>query len=227
MVLKKQTTCLPLKLVWKGTKNSPYRGVYQFSGGGGVGGGWLKTTWNKSPNGEKYKWLKACVGAHKTDNVSTFQKSGMDSKSEPKKSTVQRGCTNFSGEGGELKTTWNPKWWLLVSLSRAQLHLSIIDLLVIPSHVSSWGYKNGPVCVLVWVYSGHIIHHYNGIWGTCAPALHHDCIWRHFEPLGKNTDKEGATWEGRQHSGVFIILSYYVHRKWYKEEDTGVYLWQK
>ncbi len=28
----------------------------------------------------------------------------------------------------------------------------------------------------VWVYSGHIIHHYNGIWGTCAPGrrnMHH------------------------------------------------------
>ncbi len=30
----------------------------------------------------------------------------------------------------------------------------------------------------MWVYSGHIIHHYNGIWGTCAPGRrnmhHHD-----------------------------------------------------
>ncbi len=26
------------------------------------------------------------------------------------------------------------------------------------------------VCVCVWVYSGYIIHHYNGIWGTCAPG---------------------------------------------------------
>ncbi len=32
------------------------------------------------------------------------------------------------------------------------------------------------VCVSVWVYSGHIRHHYNGIWGTCAPGrrnMHH------------------------------------------------------
>ncbi len=32
------------------------------------------------------------------------------------------------------------------------------------------------VCLPVWVYSGHIIHHYNGIWGTCAPGrrnMHH------------------------------------------------------
>ncbi len=26
------------------------------------------------------------------------------------------------------------------------------------------------VCLFWWVYSGHIIHHYNGIWGTCAPG---------------------------------------------------------
>ncbi len=32
------------------------------------------------------------------------------------------------------------------------------------------------VCLSVWVYSGHIIHHYNGIWGSCAPGrrnMHH------------------------------------------------------
>ncbi len=32
------------------------------------------------------------------------------------------------------------------------------------------------VCPSVWVYSGYIIHHYNGIWGTCAPGrrnMHH------------------------------------------------------
>ncbi len=32
------------------------------------------------------------------------------------------------------------------------------------------------VCLSVWVYSGYIIHHYNGIWGTCAPGrrnMHH------------------------------------------------------
>ena len=32
------------------------------------------------------------------------------------------------------------------------------------------------VCVSVCVYSGYIIHHYNGIWGTCAPGrrnMHH------------------------------------------------------
>ncbi len=32
------------------------------------------------------------------------------------------------------------------------------------------------VCLSVWVYPGHIIHHYNGIWATCAPGrrnLHH------------------------------------------------------
>ncbi len=26
------------------------------------------------------------------------------------------------------------------------------------------------LCLCVWVYSGYIIHHYNGIWGTCAPG---------------------------------------------------------
>ncbi len=32
------------------------------------------------------------------------------------------------------------------------------------------------VCVFVCVYSGYIMHHYNGIWGTCAPSgrnMHH------------------------------------------------------
>ena len=26
------------------------------------------------------------------------------------------------------------------------------------------------VCVCAWVYSGYIMHHYNGIWGPCAPS---------------------------------------------------------
>ncbi len=32
------------------------------------------------------------------------------------------------------------------------------------------------VCLSVWVYPGHIIHHFNGIWATCAPGrrnMHH------------------------------------------------------
>ncbi len=32
------------------------------------------------------------------------------------------------------------------------------------------------VCLSVWVYPRHIIHHYNGIWATCAPGrrnMHH------------------------------------------------------
>ncbi len=32
------------------------------------------------------------------------------------------------------------------------------------------------VCPFVCVYSGYIMHHYNGIWGTCAPSgrnMHH------------------------------------------------------
>ena len=32
------------------------------------------------------------------------------------------------------------------------------------------------VCLSVWVYPGHIIHHYAGIWATCAPGrrnMHH------------------------------------------------------
>ncbi len=32
------------------------------------------------------------------------------------------------------------------------------------------------VCLQVWVYPGHIIHHYAGIWATCAPGrrnMHH------------------------------------------------------
>ncbi len=32
------------------------------------------------------------------------------------------------------------------------------------------------VCLSVWVYPGHIIHHYKGIWATCAPGrrnMHH------------------------------------------------------
>ncbi len=32
------------------------------------------------------------------------------------------------------------------------------------------------LCLSVCVYSGYIMHHYNGIWGTCAPAgrnMHH------------------------------------------------------
>ncbi len=45
---------------------------------------------------------------------------------------------------------------------------------IFPSRVSGRGYKIGPVCVSVgvsvWVYSGYNMHHYNGIWGTCAPS---------------------------------------------------------
>ena len=48
-------------------------------------------------------------------------------------------------------------------------HVSdMLDVIVLTSSVC--------VCVFVWVYSGHIIHHYNGIWGTCAPGrrnMHH------------------------------------------------------
>ncbi len=62
--------------------------------------------------------------------------------------------------------------------------LFIGDKTLIPSRISSRGYKIGLVCVCVcvficqWVYSGHIIHQYNGIWGTCAPVrrnMHHQC----------------------------------------------------
>ncbi len=51
-----------------------------------------------------------------------------------------------------------------------QTHLSMsVFLAVHPSACLS-------VCLSVWVYSGHIIHHFNGIWGTCAPGrrnMHH------------------------------------------------------
>ncbi len=42
-----------------------------------------------------------------------------------------------------------------------------------------------PVCLSVWVYSGYIMHHYKGIWGTCAPGrrgMHHSgaiCTMEH------------------------------------------------
>ncbi len=42
--------------------------------------------------------------------------------------------------------------------------------ILIPHHC------NRSVCLSVCVYSGYIIHHYNGIWGTCAPSgrnMHH------------------------------------------------------
>ncbi len=29
---------------------------------------------------------------------------------------------------------------------------------------------NLSICLSVCVYSGYIMHHYNGIWGTCAPS---------------------------------------------------------
>ncbi len=32
------------------------------------------------------------------------------------------------------------------------------------------------VCLSVWVYPGHIIHHYAGIWATCAPGRRTTCF---------------------------------------------------
>ncbi len=42
-------------------------------------------------------------------------------------------------------------------------------------------------------------------------------IMTSFESLGKNTDKEGSTWEGRQRSGVFIVNNLIL--------AGGSYLW--
>ncbi len=49
------------------------------------------------------------------------------------------------------------------------------------SAVESINWSCLSVCVFLWVYSGHIIHHYNGILATCAPGrrnMHHSgAIW--------------------------------------------------
>ncbi len=52
--------------------------------------------------------------------------------------------------------------------------LMVITYVFITFRISRGGNIFGsiPVCVLEWVYSGYIIHHYNGIWGTCAPGRH-------------------------------------------------------
>ncbi len=46
---------------------------------------------------------------------------------------------------------------------------------IFPSRIAVEGIKSVP-SVCVWVYSGYIILHYNGIWATCAPGrrnMHH------------------------------------------------------
>ncbi len=46
-----------------------------------------------------------------------------------------------------------------------------------PVHVQSFSLPHKlSVCLSVWVYPGHMIHHYNGRWATCAPGrrnMHH------------------------------------------------------
>ncbi len=47
---------------------------------------------------------------------------------------------------------------------------------VMSCHVMSCHVMSCHVCLSVCVYSGYIMHQYNGIWGTCAPAgrnMHH------------------------------------------------------
>ncbi len=51
-------------------------------------------------------------------------------------------------------------------------YLSIPRFYCLPEPALGKPRITGRPCVYVWVYSGHIIHHYNGIWGTCAPGGH-------------------------------------------------------
>ncbi len=53
----------------------------------------------------------------------------------------------------------------------------VIDRIALAKLVdNALGSVHPPVCLCVWVYPGHIIHHYIGIWATCAPGrrnMHH------------------------------------------------------
>ncbi len=78
------------------------------------------------------------------------------------------------------------------------------------------------VCLSVWVYSGHIIHHYNGIWGTCAPGrrnMHHHRRFNYFLSLvWPSFDLFWVTFQGQsffkrlraprsQTKSIFLVLA--------------------
>ncbi len=64
-----------------------------------------------------------------------------------------------------------------------QAVISYFSSSITPPHAcdrcNSFGIMYLCVHVSLWVYSGYIIHHYNGIWGTCAPGrrnMHHQGV---------------------------------------------------